>query len=1160
MKSRSQHTVSLSLLVLSILCVGWLGFNTASVIAQEKPAPKVETIAEQLTKIEKLKADGKEKSPEYLLAIAKVADTYEKNGNYQASAPYRIEATGLVSGLLGKTSVPYAEALQQAGSALFHSGKQAESEKYFEQGRAIFKLDPVNHFVSELLCEYMLGNLCVNQGRFAEAVTFYDETLKLAPLVLGEKNPVQISMLHGLAAAATSAERFDKAAIAYERAVTMSQLLLGEGSNEYGNSLEYLGVLYVQMRRYRDAIEVLEKAIKQRELVQDHVKLAQTLQRYANALNAEGRMQQAMEAHQRRVELLLKSEGASATYAQALLAHAASVAKLGNMKEAQALFDQGLAVLREKSGKESLEYAEALEQLALIYSGVGDAALSLAVFDESLKIYEQVVGKKSQAYIMALHQYGNILNASEAYPRAVQVLETTLELAQEVFGEEASHTTLIREHLASSARNASDYAKAEKQLRKVLEVRERLNGSDDPAVADALEQLALLLDQTWRNPDARSHLDRALVIKEKTLGKANWSYQTTLTLSGMLHNVEGQRDRANDLLREVAELKRERSGDQHPEYIDALAQLALSQHWNRKSEAAAASCEMGLAALDRMTNDVLPWLPESQQRALLQANRSNLDIALTLGKTIPVEKAMEWVINRQGLAFALQAANKRKELSEKERPEIELSKKRGLRDELEQITSQLASSWLSSTKALSRSEQSELMLRAETIERQLFGDEHGELPGKVSLKQLQDALPENGVFVDYFVYEFSRPFESQDRGGFQSFPRVAAFVLSRHGPPQRIELGYLREIDQEIDRWLQHVRNRSQGANASADGKRIYELLWKPIEQAVGDASLVLITPERSLAKFPFTAIVMGETGKFLLERYSVVILPAPRILIDPSMHNAKDEEGRERNMLLVGDVDYGAFDSAKSSKTNAPAALPRFERLAGTQEEIAAVAQMWLQFQKGTPRQLSGQGATESAFCELAPQFSHLHIATHGFFLADESGLANIFPGIRSGVALSNANRQEPLTENQDGRLTAQEVSLIGLTNTELVTLSACETGLGADAGPEGILGLQRAFHLAGAKTVVASLWNVDDQGTNLLMQKFYENLLDKRMSKSDALRQAQLWMMRHPDELKALGVDVSRGSVRPKMPQEDGTKLDRTTPTSPRLWAAFQLSGDWR
>lgn len=140
------------------------------------------------------------------------------------------------------------------------------------------------------------------------------------------------------------------------------------------------------------------------------------------------------------------------------------------------------------------------------------------------------------------------------------------------------------------------------------------------------------------------------------------------------------------------------------------------------------------------------------------------------------------------------------------------------------------------------------------------------------------------------------------------------------------------------------------------------------------------------------------------------------------------------------------------------------------------------------------------------------LHIATHGFFLPDTLQGQEEHPMNRTGLILAGANhawaRGKPVSDMEDGILTAFEITTMDLKNTELVVLSACETGLGYIVNNEGVFGLQRAFKQAGAKNLMVSLWSVPDKATQLLMTQFYQNCLDKNMSLRDALKAAQQWM----------------------------------------------------
>jgi CHAT domain-containing protein len=187
--------------------------------------------------------------------------------------------------------------------------------------------------------------------------------------------------------------------------------------------------------------------------------------------------------------------------------------------------------------------------------------------------------------------------------------------------------------------------------------------------------------------------------------------------------------------------------------------------------------------------------------------------------------------------------------------------------------------------------------------------------------------------------------------------------------------------------------------------------------------------------------------------------------------------------------------------------------------------------------RDASDHGSGESDSAEAAPR---------------NWDVTSFHPELLSGIALAGANGawrggETPLEiPYEDGLLTALEVSAMDLSGVDLAVLSACETGLGDYRRGEGMLSLQRAFHMAGAPSVVASLWKVDDQTTSQLMQQFYANLWEGRMSKIEALRQAQITVLKEGQ---------TRG-IRPldKHPESG----DGTLP--PYYWGAFVLSGGWR
>ena len=330
----------------------------------------------------------------------------------------------------------------------------------------------------------------------------------------------------------------------------------------------------------------------------------------------------------------------------------------------------------------------------------------------------------------------------------------------------------------------------------------------------------------------------------------------------------------------------------------------------------------------------------------------------------------------------------------------------------------------------------------------------------------------------------------------------------------------------------------------------------------------VLIAPDGALARFPFAALPGREPDTFLIEDMALATVPAPQLLGELlSAAKQPSNETSSPQLLMVGNVDFGKASPENTKPTSLLAtrggSLSSFAPLPGTATEIEAIQKVYQSQFKNPPTVLAAASATKGALQAQLANARWIHLATHGFFAPAErqsanseradplaldqeiSSVAGWNPGLLSGIVLAGANQ----SGGEGGILTAAEVAALDLTQTELVVLSACETGLGRLAGGEGALGIQRAFHAAGVRTVLGSLWKVDDTATQILMTEFYRNHWEKKMSPLAALRAAQLALLNSTlDTSKLRGLTV-----------EEPQTAQRATSArlSPRLWAAFVLSG---
>jgi CHAT domain-containing protein len=284
----------------------------------------------------------------------------------------------------------------------------------------------------------------------------------------------------------------------------------------------------------------------------------------------------------------------------------------------------------------------------------------------------------------------------------------------------------------------------------------------------------------------------------------------------------------------------------------------------------------------------------------------------------------------------------------------------------------------------------------------------------------------------------------------------------------------------------------------------------RPVRALIGNATQLLLSPDGALNLIPFEAL-LDEEGRFLIERYSSSYLTSGRDLLRLGV--GRPSQGA---ILVMAAPSFGEpLKAGASSKAYFPS-------LEETAQEARAIKRLFPE-----ARVVTGDDATESVLKSVdRPRI--LHIATHGFFLrnatnaatndeenriatrAMSSSVVSDNPLLRSGLALSGANLNRGGTD--DGILTALEASGLNLWGTKLVTLSACDTGLGEVENREGVYGLRRAFVLAGAETLVMSLWPVSDYATREMMTGYYEGLR-RNQGRGEALRQVKLQMLKRKD-----------------------------------------------
>ena len=411
----------------------------------------------------------------------------------------------------------------------------------------------------------------------------------------------------------------------------------------------------------------------------------------------------------------------------------------------------------------------------------------------------------------------------------------------------------------------------------------------------------------------------------------------------------------------------------------------------------------------------------------------------------------------------------------------------------------------------------------------------------VTLQVVQEKIPTDAALIEFTIY---RPFDPTIKNPQESFgePRFVAYVFKRKNVYWK-DLGAVKEINKTINAFRQALRD-PENMTAKSAGRNVDRLIMEPLRPFIHDVRQLLISPDGALNFVPFEALV-DERNRYLIQQYSSTYLTSSRDLL----RMQTPRESKSRTLVFANPAFGETVGIAHATIQNAKApeyAAKRqsitigsdisdiyFPALLGTAFEAQAIGSLF-----ENSEVLMGEKATESYLKKsAAPRI--LHIATHGFFLTGEAGSLKTAstrsiaasaktqnPLLRSGLALAGANLNKKGFD--DGILTAMEASGLDLWGTKLVTLSACDTGLGEVKIGEGVYGLRRAFLLAGAETVMMSLWPVSDSVTTNLMSSYYKNL-KKALGRRDALREVQLGMIGQAEQ------------------------------SHPYYWASFIVTGEW-
>jgi len=1043
-----------------------------------------------------------------------------------------------------------------------------------------------------------LAEVYNSEGDYKKAERLYKEALEITRKSLGNDHPDYATSLNNLAGVYSSVGDYEKAERLYKEALEIIRKSLGKDHPNYATFLNNLAEVYRSVCDYKKAEALLIKVIemKGKSLGKDHPDFAASLNNLALVYDSIGDYEQAEALYKKAIEICRKSLGKNhPDYAVSLNNLAEIYSSVGDYRKAAKLQKEALEIIRKSLGKDHPNYATSLNNLALVFDSIGDYEQAEALYEESLEITGRSLGKDHPDYAASLSNLASIYYSNGDYEKAERLYKEALEIIGKASGKDDPNYAAAMNNLAVVYDSIGDYEKAERLQKEDLEITRKSLGKDHPDYATSLNNLASIFCSIGNFAKAAKLQKEALEIRGRSLGKDHPDYATSLNNLASLYILFGDYKIAERLYNKALEIVLESLGGDHPDVSTTMSNLALVYYAKNRTDKAFYSIKRAIKIDDKMIRNVFSIANEKQKLAYIGVIQDKLDIlfSVVLSHQTPsrVRFAFDSMLRRKGIVTEL-LAMQREQLLAKKNPHLksefeELSHIRNMmmrRHQEDRTPRDLART---------QEEIEELDKRRESLEKELsrripeYAIERRiaavDAVGVSKLLRKGSALVE---FVRFYEYGIKLT-ESGKRNLLGEDPRYSAFICRKDAPNklEMIDLGGADVIDGAIAdlRKVMIGEKGSEQDSGIVSGKddpktMLEQLILRKIESSFEGCKEVVICPDGQLNFLPFE-ILRCKDGKMLIDNHIVSYLGTGRDLLRVK-RNVKKQHGPPK---VIADPDFNLTVDRKGEKETKETHCRRsreFEKGKNIVTELPATKfeGKFIASLLNVKPMMRGDALEGKIRKMLSPRI--LHIATHGFFFQDNdwneiskagrmdfgSNLERLAaklenPLLRSGLVLAGYNTYQRggglPSEAEDGTLTALDVSEMDLSGTELVVLSACGTGLGDIRVGEGVFGLRRTFALAGAKTLIVSLWPVDDLATMLLMNRFYGNLLKRKMPKAESLREAQLYLRGLTGGEVAKKID-SEGMQEHFDSKPYEAHQDEKPFSDPKFWGAFICIGD--
>ncbi len=951
---------------------------------------------------------------------------------------------------------------------------------------------PETHLARIQLANYYLDYT----NKIAEAEKIYRESFEqVVAKEIGAWHKDHLNILNHLAVLYELTDKYKEASATLDKALEISRAKYSDTDYEFGNELNQIARLQIKLGEYEKAEDNINRSLKVlEEFRKDEAKkvyLINAIETQAVLFGIKGLFDEAEDALDKSARMIVKSDNLVGIDELATAREMSSLfIQLGRYSETETLLQKLIAEYEKQFGPASLRLIEPLVNLGRLTLLKGDYTEADKIAKRANDIATQVYSVNSTKTAPTQKLLSDIDYHIGDYDKAEENIRLALKSQEMQFGRNHIDVAKSLSQLALIKFYKGDDRKEVEKI--MIESRnivgDRL-GTDNPQYAEILKNVAILYISEKRYDIAFNSLTQAEAIwRAKTGRKNNINTASIYALTGDVYYQLKNYKKAEEFYSQARNLYEKFFSSSHPEYVKILSKQAKVYYMEKDFKRAKRNIEDALGKYESYIKQFFPALSEREKAKYWNTIKGDFEFYNTLAFS-----QLEDFRDLSGKVYDYQLLTKALLLSSsiKVRERIMNSQDEGLK--------QLYGNWLQKkeflTNALSMSTQQltdnginvgALTNEVETLEREL--SEKSELFGqgfenkRITYENVQKSLDKNSVAIEIVRYRHFDHFFTD------SVIYVALYVKNDNARPRVIQMpeGHRMET-----RFFKYYRNCITG---KIPDNFSYKVFWEPIQAGIGQNSTIFLSPDGVYNQINLEAIPSPD-GKYVIDNANIVIV-----------NNTKD--------LFLRKVKAKQAGATSSNNTATMFGNPTFYLTASTDRNIPPLP--------GTEREvkeledlLKQKGWTTSEYVETSASEERVkemespkifHIATHGFYTAEIEGngteelteneaMLTENPLLKTGLLLKGAgdvlNKTKYNYNLESGILTAYEAMNLNLDKTDLVVLSACETGLGEIANGEGVYGLQRAFLVAGAKVLIMSMFKVDDEATQKLVLTFYQKWL---------------------------------------------------------------------